>query len=101
MAAGSLSVLFKHYFIDVTPHPIFAGLDGADNGVLGGVEMLGGVLVFGVIATADVPANEAKAQMNPAVAHLQTFLAAFGLRLNGANLVGMRTSVSHAASGDL
>jgi hypothetical protein len=59
------------------------------------------MLVFGVIAAANVSTNEAKTQMDPAIAHLQTFLAAFGFRLNRANLIGMSASVSHAASGNL
>jgi len=33
-------------FVDVAPAPIFAGLDGAHDGVLGGVEMFCGVFIF-------------------------------------------------------
>jgi hypothetical protein len=51
------SVFFEHEFVHVAPHPIFAGLDGADDRVLGGVKVLGGVLIFGRIAAADVAAD--------------------------------------------
>jgi hypothetical protein len=45
------------------------------------VKMLGGMLVFGTIATTDMAAGEAKPQMNPGVAHFQAFLAAVSSRL--------------------
>jgi hypothetical protein len=40
------------------------------------VEMLGGVPVFRVVATADVAAGATQAKMHPSVAHLEAFLAA-------------------------
>jgi len=40
------SIVFEHQFVDETPHPVLAGLEGADNGVLRRVKMFGGVLVF-------------------------------------------------------
>jgi hypothetical protein len=36
----------KFDFIDVAPTPIFARLDGLNDGVFGGVEMFRGVLIF-------------------------------------------------------
>jgi hypothetical protein len=51
---GFESVLFKHEFVDVTPHPVFAWFEGADDGMFGGVEVLGGVLIFRGIATPNV-----------------------------------------------
>ncbi len=36
----------EHYFIDVAPAPVFAAFDGLHDGVFGGVEVFGGVLVF-------------------------------------------------------
>jgi hypothetical protein len=46
--------------------------------VLGGVEMFGGVAVGGAIATSDVAAGEAEAQVDPRCAYLQAILAALG-----------------------
>jgi hypothetical protein len=61
------------------------------------MEVLGGVLVFGGIATADVAALHAQTEMNPAVAHLQTLLADLGVSLDGANLLYVR-AVGHLRS---
>jgi hypothetical protein len=67
-------------FVDEAPAPVFAGFEGAHDGVLGAVEVLGGVLVFGGVAAADVAAFHAQAEMHPGVAHFQALLAAFGVR---------------------
>jgi len=77
-------------FVDEAPAPGFAGFDGFHDGVLGGMKMLGGVLVFGGIAAADVAAFEAQAQVDPRVAHFQALFAAAGVRFDGANLRKMR-----------
>jgi len=45
--------------------------------MLGLMKVFRGVLILGGVATTDVAAFEAEAQVNPAVAHLETFLAAF------------------------
>jgi hypothetical protein len=47
------------HFVYVAPGPIFAGLEGLHDGVLGLLEMLGGVLVLGGIAAAYVTALHA------------------------------------------
>jgi hypothetical protein len=44
------------------------------------VEMLGRVFVLRVVAACDVTALEAFAQVDPGIAHRQTFFAAFGAR---------------------
>ena len=44
------------------------------------VEVLGGVLVLGGITAAHMSAFEAEAQVDPGVAHFQTFLATAGVR---------------------
>jgi hypothetical protein len=53
--------------------------------------MLGGVFILGRIAAANVAADEALTQMDPGIAHLQTFLAAFAAGLHVANFFHMRT----------
>lgn len=50
------------------------------DGVLGLMEMLGGVLIRRTIATADVTADEAHAEVDPSGADLQTLFAAFSRR---------------------
>ena len=55
--------------------------------MLGAVEMLGGVLVFGRVAAADVSAFHAQAEMHPGVAHFQALFAALGVRRNFVNVV--------------
>jgi hypothetical protein len=60
--------------VHVTPDPAFSRLDGADQGMLRFVEMLGGVLVLGRVATANVPASEAQTQVNPRIAGLGALL---------------------------
>ena len=54
--------------------------------MLGAVEVLGGVLVFGGVAAADVAALHAQAEMHPGVAHLQALFAALGLRRHFVNV---------------
>jgi hypothetical protein len=43
---------FEEELVRVTPVPFFAGFEGADDGMLGFLLMLGGVAVLGVVATA-------------------------------------------------
>jgi hypothetical protein len=56
-----------------------------------GMEMLGGMFILGRIAASHVTTLQAQAQVNPGVAHLQTFLATFRMRLHWANLAEVRT----------
>jgi hypothetical protein len=88
--------LLEHEFVDVTPHPVFAGFLGADYGMFGGVEVFCGVLVLRGVAAADVAAGQTQAQMHPNVAHFETLFAAFGLWLNALDLIEVRTSIGHA-----
>lgn len=53
------------------------------------VKVLGGMLVARRIAAPDVAAGETEPQMDPGVAHLQTFFAAVGVRLHVVDLVEM------------
>lgn len=68
----------ERHFVHVAPPPFLAGLEGAHDGVLGGVKVLCGVLVFGRVATADVAALKTEAEVYPAVACPETFFAALG-----------------------
>src|SRR5579872_5634930 len=82
----------KHDLVDIAPGPVFTGLEGFYDGVLGRVKVFGGVFVLRRIAATDVAAGKAQAQVNPGVAHLQTFFATFGMRFYVVNLVEVRTS---------
>jgi hypothetical protein len=53
--------------VHVAPAPVFSGLEGPDDRVAGGVEALGGVSIFGVVAASRVAADGALAQVNPGV----------------------------------
>jgi hypothetical protein len=63
--------------------------------MLRGMKMLRGVLVFGRVAAADVSADEAHAEMHPAVSGLEAFFAAAGMRVDILNLVEVGTFASH------
>src|SRR5215212_7240780 len=82
--------------IDEAPAPIFAGLDGADDRVVGLVGVLAGVLVGAGVAAAAVAAGAAHAQVHPAPAGLQALLAAFGrIRADVADHIDVTASGSH------
>jgi hypothetical protein len=59
-----------HDGIHVAPDPGFAGLNGANERVTGGMEVPGSVLVLGRVTAAYVTAFKAEAQMDPAVSGL-------------------------------
>src|SRR5713101_7241477 len=84
-----ISSLFHQQLIHVTPSPAFPWFNRADDGMAGRVKVLRGVFVLRGIAAADVPTGEAHSQMDPAVLHFQTLLAAGGARLDVADLVEM------------
>jgi hypothetical protein len=60
--------------------------------------MLGRVLVFRIVAAADVAAGQAHAQVHPAVAGLQAFFAAVGIALAGGDVVEVCAVVAHMGS---
>jgi hypothetical protein len=90
---GDLSGKVEFELIHEAPAPIFARLNGTHDGVLGIVEMFGGVFVLRGIAAAHVPARQAQSQVNPVIPHFQAFLAAFRVRLHIVDLVHMSTFV--------
>jgi hypothetical protein len=57
--------------------------------MLGCAKVLGGVFVFGRVTATYVAALEAQPEMNPRVAHFQTFLASRSARVNFANRIEM------------
>jgi len=67
-------------FVHIAPDPRLSRFNRADKRMFGAVEMLGGVLVLRRIAAAHVPARQAQAQMNPAIAKFDTLLAHMRVR---------------------
>jgi hypothetical protein len=60
--------------------------------VVGGLKMVGGVFVFGRIATANVSANQAEAQMHPDIPDFDTFFADMNISIRNLDLVGVGAS---------
>ena len=85
----------EHDLVDVTPAPIFAGLEGLDNGMAAGMEMFGSVLVFRRVTAANMPANKAFAQVYPRVTNFQAILAAISTGRDIPDLIEMRTILCH------
>src|ERR1700722_19993408 len=93
---GGLSIRqIEQYLINVTPAPSFRRIVALDDRMLGGVEMLGRVLVGGIVAAADVAARAADPQMQPLAADLQAFLTTERARRDGANSREMAASLCH------
>ena len=69
--------------IDIAPAPVFSRLEGAHDGMLGRVEVLGRMLVLGRVATADVPASSTQTQVHPRVSHRKAFFTPAAIRLVG------------------
>jgi hypothetical protein len=89
------SGLFDLDLVDITPHPVLSRFNGANDGVVRGMEVTGRVFVFGRIAAADVAALETHTKVNPAVADFEAVFAAFGGRPNVVNRVQMGAAGSH------
>ncbi len=83
--------------VDVTPAPVFPWLEGLNNGMIGRVEMLGGVLVLGIVAAADMTTDETDTQMHPGIPDFQTILTAICTRGDLSYLVKMTTLFCHCA----
>ena|SRR5579883_1782304 len=60
-----------------------------------GMKMFGGVLIFGGIAAANMPALQADAQVYPGITRFQTVLTTISARCDVAYLVKMRTLLCH------
>jgi hypothetical protein len=89
-------VVFESHFVDVTPHPIFARLKRANNGMVHRMKMFGGVLILGRIAAADFTARQAQPQVHPFVADLEALFAAFRFGFHRLDLIEMRAFGGHS-----
>src|SRR5215213_326826 len=88
----------NHHVIHVAVAPALPRLGRADDGVLRGVEVLGGVLVGRRVAAAHVAAGAAHPQVHPPASALQALLAAVGVRLHVVDLVRVRAGPAHRVS---
>jgi hypothetical protein len=75
--------------IDEAPTPILAGLERPHDRMSGAQEMGGGVLVRGAVATTDVAAGHAQAEVYPPTSNPQAVLTAVGAGGDLADLVEM------------
>src|SRR5581483_8049564 len=82
-------------FVHVAPHPGLSRLDGTYQRMLGAVEMLGGMLVLGRVATADMTTLETQAKVNPGVACLNAVLADVRVGFGELYLIKMIASIGH------
>src|SRR6266536_2705154 len=82
---------FEHQVVDVTITPLLARLLRANDGVTCGVVMLGRVLVLRRVAAPHVATGHAEPEVNPAITDAQAIFATGRTRLDGANLIEVRT----------
>src|SRR5260221_13068718 len=85
----------KHHLVDKTPSPAFGRVIAFDDRMARLVEMLCGMAVRRVVATADMAAGPAEAQMQPRRTDLQTFLATESARPYVADRFGMGAFGGH------
>jgi hypothetical protein len=81
-----LQNLLNFHLVRVAPSPVLTRFEGLDDRMMNFSEVRRGMLVPGVVAAADVSARKAEAQVNPAIPHLEAFLAAPAARMNVSNL---------------
>jgi len=85
----------ENRLVDVAPTPMLGWVVAFDNGVAGGVKMLGRVLVRRIVAAADVPALAADAQMDPPVSGRETVLTSERARRDITNGIEMGACLCH------
>jgi hypothetical protein len=83
--------------INIAPSPVLSWFKGANDGMVGRVEMFGRVFIFRRVATPNVPTDEAEAQMHPGVTSFQAILAPIRAWNNLLYLVEVRTIISSHA----
>src|SRR5258708_19539749 len=85
----------EQQFIDIAPAPTFRRIVALDDGMPGGVEVLGRVLVGGIVAAADVTAAAADPQMQPLAATFEAFLATQRARRDIADAGDVSAALCH------
>src|SRR5215468_317264 len=90
-----LSERVEKEFVDITPHPLFARLEGTNQWMAGRMIMFRRVLVRRRVAAADVPARQTQAQMQPTASAAQTIFTALRAGRHVLNLIQMTAFVFH------
>src|SRR6185437_4658830 len=95
-----IAAQIEHHLVDIAPAPSLGRIIALDDGMLAAVEMLGGMLVLGGVAAADMPAGPADAQMQPFIAAFEAFLATLGAGRDLGDGIQVRTKirVAHCAA---
>src|SRR5882757_9512216 len=93
-SAHGLKILFQHHLVHVTPAPVLARLDRLHDGMMRSMKMLCRMLILRRITTAYVTATEAQSEMDPGVAHFQTFLTSLAARMHIPNFFDVCAAVS-------
>ena len=94
MRRGAIAEV-EHDLVDVAPPPAFGRVIAFDDRMAGSVKVLCGVAVRRVVATTDVTAGPAQAQMHSGRTDPQTFLATERARRHITNGVDMGAFVGH------
>jgi hypothetical protein len=92
---GLCFIQIKHHLVHKAPSPILSRFDRLNDRVASLLIMLGRVFVFGRVTASNMSTYPAHPKMHPRVPHLQTFFAAFGLRLYVADLIQMGALAAH------
>ena len=89
MYRGARSGELEHQLVDIAPAPGFSGFDGPNDRVIRRVRVLGRMFVLRAVATPDMTASEAQAQMDPVISCLEALFATGAARSDWANVVQM------------
>ena len=84
--------LIDKYFIYIAPAPVLTRLEGLNDGMFALAKVFGGMFVLRGIAAPNMATAEALPQMNPGIAHLQTFLATGASGLDRPDFSQVRTT---------
>jgi hypothetical protein len=80
--------------VNIAPDPVFTRFNGANQRVLGTMEMLGCMLVLRGITAANVSAFQTKPQVDPRIAKFNALFADINICLRNLDLFHVRTALS-------
>jgi hypothetical protein len=90
----------KIQVIDIAVAPVFTGFERFNDRMTGGMRVPAGMLVFRVVAAADMPTGLAQAQMDPGISHRKAFFTAIAARRHRLDLFQMQAGVFHHLPSD-
>jgi hypothetical protein len=80
-------LVLQIHLIDKAPNPALTWLEGSNDCVTGVLEVLGCMLVLGIVTAADMSAGQTEAQVNPGVTGLHAFFTTGRVARHGLDLV--------------